>query len=170
MSYHANISMVLHLVHDIMPIIWAHRPDVKLSIVGKDPPREIFALENNPAVSVTGTVNDIRPYLRKAALALAPITYAAGIQNKILEAMACATPVVATPQAISALDVVPGRDIMVSKDPSIFAETVLHMLHDPDRQQKVGKAGRRYVETHHQWNNIIARLEGCYHNAINPKN
>jgi glycosyltransferase involved in cell wall biosynthesis len=169
MSYHANISMVLHLVQDIMPLIWARRPDVKLYIVGKDPPREISALEKNPAVFVTGTVSDIRPYLRKATLALAPITYGAGIQNKILEAMACATPVVATPQAISALDVIPERDILVSKEATLFAEKVLSMLDDPKRQQEVGKAARHYVKTHHQWAKIVDRLERCYHNAINSK-
>jgi len=169
-SYHANISMVLHLVNDIMPHIWSRRPDVKLTIVGKDPPRIILALKKHPAVSVTGTVSDIRPYLQKAALALAPITYSSGIQNKILEAMACAVPVVATPQAISTLDVLPGRDILVSKDPLMFAETVLRMLDDPQRQKEVGEAGRRYVKTHHQWTEITTRLERCYQNAIRGEN
>ena len=91
MSYHANISMVLFLVQKIMPNIWSHKPDVNLWIVGKDPPNEIRALQKESRITVTGTVSDIRPFLQKATISVAPLTYGAGIQNKVLESMACAT-------------------------------------------------------------------------------
>jgi glycosyltransferase involved in cell wall biosynthesis len=86
MSYHANITMSLHLVQNIMPHVWAKKSDVKLWIVGKDPAREIQALSQHPNVTVTGTVADIRPHLQRATAAVAPVTYGAGIQNKVLEA------------------------------------------------------------------------------------
>lgn len=167
MSYHANVTMALHLVQNIMPIVWARCPDAKVYIVGKDPTREVQALAQNPAVVVTGTVDDIRPYLYRATVAVTPITYGAGIQNKVLEAMACATPVVSSPQAISALRVMPGRDVLVAQEPIAFAEAVLDLLRDPQRQCSIGAAGRAYVEAHHRWPDIAMQLEEVYLNAVN---
>jgi len=166
MSYHANVTMLLHFVHDILPFIHTHRPDVKLCVVGKDPPREVRALAQNPSIVVTGSVPDIRPYLQRATVAVAPLTYGAGIQNKVLEAMACATPVVATPQAVSALNVLPGRDVLLAREPAAFAETVLDLLEAPQQQRQIGEAGRRYVEKHHPWAVIAEQLEEVYNEVI----
>ena len=166
MSYHANVTMTLNLIENIMPIVWARRADTRVMVVGKDPPREIQALAQNPNVVVTGTVDDIRPYLYRATAAVTPITYGTGIQNKVLEAMGCATPVVSTPQAVSALRVAPGRDVLVAQEPIAFAEAVLELINDPQRARDIGQAGRKYVETHHQWSEIAAQLEETYQNAI----
>ncbi len=169
MSYHANVTMALYMTQAIMPYIWAKRPDTKLLVVGKDPTPEVLALSENPAVTVTGTVDNIRSYLQKATVAVAPIIYGVGIQNKVLEAMACATPVVSTPQAVSALEAMPGRDVLVAQEPAKFAEAVLRLLGDPQCQREVGLAGRHYVETHHQWDNVATRLEGVYNEVISAK-
>lgn len=166
MSYHANVTMTLNLIENIMPIIWARRPDTRVIVVGKDPTREIQALAQNPNIEVTGTVDDIRPYLYRATAAVTPITYGTGIQNKVLEAMACATPVVSTPQAVSALRVAPGRDVLVAQEPLAFAEAVLGLLNDPQRQNEIGQAGRMYVESHHRWPEIAGQLEKIYQDAI----
>ena len=166
MSYHANVTMVLHLVNSIMPLIWAKRPEFRLNIVGKDPSRELRALNQHPQIEVTGTVNDIRPYLRRATMALAPVTYSAGIQNKVLEAMACATPVVTTPMAVSALTAQVGRDLLTAQDPEDFAFAVLSLLENPARCLSLGANGRRFVETQHSWKNIASQLELVYQDAI----
>jgi sugar transferase (PEP-CTERM/EpsH1 system associated) len=166
MSYHANVAMALFLVEDIMPHVWAARPDVKVTIVGKDPPREILSLAQNPAVTVTGTVADLRPYLQQATIAAAPITYGAGVQNKILEAMACATPVVATPQAIAALAAELGRDLLVAQEPAELAELILDLLQDSNRRDAIGRAGRAFVENHHDWAVVTAQLEQIYQKVI----
>jgi glycosyltransferase involved in cell wall biosynthesis len=162
MSYHANVTMVKYLVDKIMPLVLERKPGVKLWIVGKNPTREIRALAENSAITITGTVDDIRPYLQTAAIAVAPITYGAGIQNKILEAMACATPVVTTPQAISALAVRPDRDLLVASEPAEIAAIILSLLDEPDRRRKIGDYGRRYVEQNHNWEAISAQLTGIY--------
>lgn len=162
MSYHANIAMVLHLVNAILPHVWAKRPEMKLMVVGKDPPRELLALAENPAVRVVGSVPDLRPYLQRATLAVAPITYGAGIQNKVLEALACATPVVATPLAVSALNIQRGEEILVAEEPRAFARQVLMLLDDPALQRRLGLAGRRFVEREHSWDAAAARLEEIY--------
>jgi glycosyltransferase involved in cell wall biosynthesis len=166
MSYHANVTMTLHLVHEIMPHVWQQRPEAKLLVVGKDPAREIQALAQNPNIVVTGTVDALPPYLQKATVAVAPITYGAGIQNKILEAMGCGTPVVTTPQAVSALCIEPGRDLLVADSPESYAQAILSVLANPQRQEELGRNGRLYVEQHHHWPNVAARLETIYAEAI----
>ncbi len=162
MSYHANVAMVLHLVNDIMPHVWAERPEAKLTVVGKDPPRELLALSDHAGVRVTGSVPDLRPFLQHATVAVAPITYGAGIQNKVLEALACATPVVASPQAVSALNIRAGEEILVAEEPQVFARHVLTLLANPAWQRQLGKAGRQFVEREHSWDAVAAQLEQIY--------
>jgi glycosyltransferase involved in cell wall biosynthesis len=166
MSYHANIAMVKHLVEVIMPQIWAQKPEAKLQIVGKDPPRLIRAMGEQPRVTVTGTVSDIRPYLQKATLAVVPITYGTGIQNKILEAMACATPVVVSSHAASSLQAVEGHEVLVADTASDFASAVLALLGDSGRRTSLGTAGRSYVERNHDWFRVAAQLVDIYDMAI----
>jgi glycosyltransferase involved in cell wall biosynthesis len=166
MSYHANNRMVLHLVQDIMPIVWESCPEVKVWVVGKDPSQEILQLTTNPAVQVTGTVADIRPYLRRATIAVAPLVYGAGIQNKVLEAMACGTPVISTPRAISALSIQPGQEVILAEDANSFAHSILNLLNDPQRQALLSMAGRKYAVDHHGWSNITNDLEKIYQETI----
>ncbi|MCP4360526.1 MAG: glycosyltransferase [Chloroflexi bacterium] len=169
MSYHANIAMVRHLVHNIMPLVWQQRADINLWIVGKDPISEIRSLSAHPHITVTGTVPDLPPYINQAAIAVAPITYNAGIQNKILEAMACGTPVVTTPQAISALDLVPGKDLLVADGPKAYAQAILELLANPQKSAQVGVNGRRYVEINHNWGHIAQQLETIYRQSISAQ-
>src|SRR5215216_1990774 len=141
MSYHANISMAKYLVEEIMPRIWKFRPAARLYIVGKDPASSIKKMTRNPLITVTGTVDDIRPFLWRATVSVVPLLYGAGIQNKILEAMATGTPVVTTCQALSALQAQPGKDLFVSDDADGFSEAVLQLIAHRELQQKMGQAG-----------------------------
>jgi sugar transferase (PEP-CTERM/EpsH1 system associated) len=166
MSYHANIAMTLHLAREIMPLIWKQRPQVKLYVAGKDPTGDIQKLAEEPRIVVTGTVPDLPPYLAKAAVALAPLVYGAGIQNKVLEAMACGTPVVTSPRAVAALEIEPGRDVLVADGAGEFATAVLRLLGDASLRVKLGRAGRHYVETHHNWQKTAVQLEAIYRSVI----
>jgi len=166
MSYHANVSMVLQFVSKTLPLIWEKRPGVRLVVVGKDPPPALRRLAQDPRITVTGTVADIRPYLWNSAVSIAPLVYGAGIQNKVLEAMACGIPVITTPQAASALQAIPGDDLLVAGDYPSLAHHVLTLLEAPDRQRQFGLAGRRYVERFHRWDHIIGGLEEIYGKAI----
>ncbi|HSG16520.1 MAG TPA: glycosyltransferase, partial [Anaerolineae bacterium] len=111
---------------------------------------------------VTGMVEDMRPFLRRATAAVAPLTYGAGIQNKVLEAMACSTPVIASPQAVGALSAESGRDLLVAHDAPDFSTRILDLLDDTGRQLSLGTQGRDYVESHHNWQAIAVRLEEIY--------
>lgn len=168
MSYHANISMVMFLLEQIMPHVWQKRPQVKVWIVGKDPSSEIQAWADHPCVTVTGTVPEIRPYLQKAACAVTPIVYGAGIQNKVLEAMACGTPVVTTSKAVSAIDVISGNELLIADTPTAFANAICSLLEDDALRTRIGKAGKAYVEAHHHWDSIVANLEQIYQQSMEP--
>lgn len=165
MSYHANVTMVHFLVREVMPFIWSKKPGVKLWIVGKNPGRALRQLEENPQIAVTGTVPDLRPYLQRASIAVAPIQYGAGIQNKVLEAMACGTAVICSSRAVSALQVQPGRHLVTADQPQTFANAVMDLLTDGTLRTQISQAGRNYVETHHDWDQIAARLEDIYENT-----
>ena len=166
MSYHANISMAKYLVEEIMPRIWKFRPAARLYIVGKDPTPAIKQLSRNPLITVTGTVDDIRPFLWRATVSVVPLLYGAGIQNKILEAMATGTPVVTTCQALSALQAQPGKDLFVSDDPDGFSQAVLQLIANRDLQQKTGDAGVIYVRTFHSWDSIASQLVNIYQQIL----
>ncbi len=168
MSYHANVSAALHLVNDIMPRVWAVNPAARVIIAGTDPTQQIRLLARQHAgrVEVTGSVPDMRPFLRRAAVAIAPVLYSAGIQNKVLEAMACGTPVIASPQAIAALAARPGSDLVVAGDEASFAREILALLANSARQAQIGQAGRAYVEHQHSWRAVTEQLESVYHRAL----
>ena len=167
MSYHANISMVQYLVEEIMPRIWKLRPAARLYIVGKDPSPAIRQLSQNPLITVTGTVNDIRPFLWRATVSVVPLLYGVGIQNKILEAMATGTPVVTTCRALSALQAQPGKDLLAYDDPDRFSEAVLQLIADRSFQHRIGDAAVTYVRTYHNWNSIASQLVNIYQYVLN---
>ncbi len=169
MSYHANIAAADDLVQKMMTLVWREQPNAQLYLVGKDPSPAVLAMGELPNVTVTGSVPDLRPYLAEAALAISTVRYGVGIQNKVLEAMAMATPVVCSPQANSALRTVNGQDILVGEGPEAIARHILDLLASPEKRAAVGAAGRRYVEQHHTWNSAAVRLENMYQAVIDEK-
>lgn len=162
MSYHANISMVKYLVTEIMPRVWNVRPHAQLVIVGKDPSPEIRELGRQEYITVTGTVDDIRPFLWQAAVSVVPLLYGAGIQNKILEAMATATPVITTSRTLAALDAESGLEIAVADTAENFASEILRIMSNLEHRQKLGSAGLAYVQRNHSWKSIAERLIDVY--------
>jgi sugar transferase (PEP-CTERM/EpsH1 system associated) len=166
MSYHANVAAVSHMVQEVMPLVWARRPGVKLEIVGKNPPQAIFALAKDDRVHVTGFVPDLRPYLAQATVSVSPMQYSVGIQNKVLEAMAMGAPVVTTPQTRTAILAREGEHFLIGESAADFAAQVIRLLNDRELAARIGAAGRQYVEEHHDWNRIAARLEEVYHRVV----
>jgi glycosyltransferase involved in cell wall biosynthesis len=165
LSYHANHAAALFLVREIMPLVWRSRADVRVVLAGAAPRPELQELACDPRVTVTGFVPDLRPYLATATLAVCPIRYGVGIQNKVLEAMAMATPVIAARQTTVALSAEPGRDLLTAEEPHDYAAAILELLADPARAAALGAAGRRYVEAHHTWAAGVAAFEACYRHA-----
>jgi glycosyltransferase involved in cell wall biosynthesis len=164
MSYHANVTAAHYLATQVMPLVWAVRPDMQLIIAGSRPPKSLVGLatEYPGRVTVTGYLPDLREPLHQASIAAAPLLYGAGVQNKVLEAMACATPVVATSRAVHALAVKPGTDCLVADTPQAFADAVLLLLKENAMRLQMGAAGRCYVETNHNWHVITTQMESIY--------
>jgi glycosyltransferase involved in cell wall biosynthesis len=159
MSYHANVHAALVLVTQIMPLVWMQNPNIRVQLVGKDPPKELHKLaEEDKRIELTGTVKDFPDFLQKASLAVAPVMYGVGIQNKVLEAMACATPVITSPQGVSALGAVVGRDVLTARTSEEFATKIVDLLDNQMMLEELGRHGRLYVEKNHDWNIIIKDL------------
>ena len=162
LSYHANISMVMSLYNEIMPRLWEKRPTVRLMVVGKDPPGEIRKLADSTRVFVTGTVEDIRPFLWEATAAVVPLGYGAGIQNKILEAMATGTPVLTNSKVLSSLSITPGKELLIADTPEDFAASALKLIENPDLCSMIGQAGLQYVKKYHDWSKSARRMVDIY--------
>jgi glycosyltransferase involved in cell wall biosynthesis len=165
LGYHANVAMALHFADHVWPRILARRRGAVLRIVGRGAPPAVRRLAERPGIRVVGAVDDLRSHLCRAALAVAPVPYGAGIQNKVIEAMACATPVVASPQAAAALTARDGVELEVEGDDEGFARRCVSLLEDAARREALGRAGRRYVEREHHWPRIVGRLEAVYRAA-----
>ncbi len=165
MSYHANIAAVLHFAQNILPHIWANDPTVRFQIVGKDPPETVRQLASDERIQVTGTVDDLRPYLAQATVAVCPALYAVGIQNKVLEAMAMGAPVVSTPAGCAALAAKEGQEILTAESEKDFAAAVLRVTSDYALAKQLSVAGRQHVETNHSWKSSAPRLERLYKEA-----
>jgi glycosyltransferase involved in cell wall biosynthesis len=165
MSYHANAATALHLVRHVMPLIWAEESDARLVIAGKDPPPFVRALQQDSRIVVTGFVDDLRPFFRAATLVAAPLVYGAGIQNKVLEAMASAVPVVTTEQVAQALKAVPGTEFLVARDDREFAKEAVRLIRQPGIRRGIALAGRQYVEREHDWTEMSRRLARVYEAA-----
>jgi sugar transferase (PEP-CTERM/EpsH1 system associated) len=166
MSYHANAAAAIDLLRRIMPIVWQARPEARVWIVGQAPSAEVAALARDSRVTVTGTVPDLRPYLRSATIAVCPMRYGTGLQNKVLEAMACETPVVASAEVAAALSVDPERDLLIAATDEDFARKIVLLLDDRLRREELGRRGRGYVIRHHDLETLGRQLESVYEDAI----
>ena len=158
MNYAPNVDAVLHFHREIFPIVRQRLPDLRFHVVGRDPNRSVRALARDPRVTVAGQVPDVRPWLSGAALAVAPLRFGRGIQNKVLEAMASGVPVVATSLGAQGLSDPGSAGVRVADEPAAFAQEVLDLMSDPERRRRASCEGRRYVERHHRWEDHVATL------------
>lgn len=157
MDYRPNHEGAVWFVQEILPHILKSLPQARAYFVGACPPPALQKLAG-PNVVVTGRVEDVRPYIQHAGAVVAPLRIARGVQNKVLEAMAMAKPVIATQEAARSLAVRPGSDLWVENEPSRFAEAVLTALRSPERD-RVARNGYAYVEQHHSWPGLLADFE-----------
>jgi sugar transferase (PEP-CTERM/EpsH1 system associated) len=157
MDYWPNIDAVQWFAAEMLPAIRQRLPDARFCVVGARPSREVQALAALPGVTVTGTVPDVRPYLAHAALAVAPLRIARGIQNKVLEAMAMAKPVIVTPQALEGIVAEPGRDLMLGASAAAFIQQACAALEE--LPVDMGRAARAQVEASYNWDINMSRVD-----------
>lgn len=162
MDYLPNVQGATWFAESVLPIIRRSMPEVRVAIVGSRPSAPVRRLASLSGVTVTGYVEDVRDWIARAAVCIAPLRIARGIQNKVLEAMAMGRPVVATPEAFEGIDATPGRELVVAGDARAFAEAVLELLRDRARAAEIGRAGRACVERRYRWERNLAVLDEVF--------
>lgn len=156
MDYWPNVDAVTTFAHELFPKILAQDACVRFYIVGARPAAEVQKLAKLPGIAVTGAVADIRPYIHHAKLAVAPLRLARGIQNKVLEAMAMAKPVIASPQAAEGIEARVGQELIVAESAELVRQA-LQLLQQGGAE--IGVAGRARVLASYSWESSLSRFE-----------
>jgi|KBSSwiStaDraftv2_1062776.scaffolds.fasta_scaffold89632_3 glycosyltransferase involved in cell wall biosynthesis len=162
LDYAPNADAANYLVSAIAPLVRQEIPDLEVIIAGRNPSPDMLALASRtPGVTVTGSVPDLRPYLESAAVFVAPLRFASGMQNKILEAMAMELPVVTTPVAAEGFRVDGDEEppLLVGSDAREIAAHIARVIRDPRTAQRLGADGRRYVHQHCDWERSAHMLD-----------
>jgi len=160
MDYFPNVDAVQYFCQEVFPLVRNSAPEAQFYIVGRNPTQQVKALKKYPNVIVTGTVPDVRPYLARATVSVAPLRIAPGVQNKVLESMAIGVPVIGTAQSFKGIAATESDGIRIANDPRSFAQHVVAFLRsDATFRCQIARQARRYVERHHRWDDQGARLE-----------
>jgi glycosyltransferase involved in cell wall biosynthesis len=168
MDYPPNIDAAMYLIEEILPLVQRQFPDVRLQIVGRDPPARLQRAGQRPGVTVTGFVDDVRPYMEQATVFAAPLRFGAGIQNKVLEALAMEVPVVATPLAADGLRTEDGGQppVQVTSDTQQFAALISKRLAEHASDSEPVAEARRFVERHFVWRSSGQKLDQVFNRVV----
>jgi len=158
MDYYANIEGVTWFCHDILPGIKKEFPRTKCYIVGSNPALKVKDMENIEGVKVTGFVDDIRPYYQLADVCVVPLRIAAGIQNKVLEAMSMEKSVVTTAKALEGIPAVIDEHILIEDNPQNFSSTVIKLLKNSEQRKTLGTNARKFVKYEFNWKTNMKML------------
>ena len=161
MDYWPNVDGVAWCVAEMLPQLQQQWPKLRFYIVGRSPTPQVLALASERVV-VTGTVVDVRPYLQHAAVVVAPLRVARGIQNKILEAMAMARPVVTVPSCADAIGAGEAQGLIRADNASDFVRALSALLAQPDRTRVLGLAARQCVVNNYSWQANLSGIDACF--------
>ncbi len=159
MDYRPNMEGMTWFCENVWPQVREQVPSAVLRIVGRRPGSAVRGLSRLPGVQIHADVPDVRPYLFSAKVAIVPLHVARGVQNKVLEALACETPVVASPAALRGLNLVPGEEALSAESPAEWISAITHLLQNDVACRRLAKAGRLHVERHCQWDQQLAPLD-----------
>jgi glycosyltransferase involved in cell wall biosynthesis len=165
MMFGPNVGAARRLALEILPLVRQAVPAARVVLVGRDPAPEVRALAGD-RVAVTGTVDDVRPYLARGTVFACPMRLGSGIKNKILQAWAMARPVVATPASLGGLAAVDGVNLVVREDNRGFADAVVDLMRDPGRAAQLGAGGRATVEREYAWPQRALQFESLLNEAV----
>ncbi len=158
MDYAPNVAAVRLFAQEVMPLIRARHAQAGFAIVGRAPAAEVRALDGQNGTHVTGEVADVRPWLAGADVVVAPLQIARGVQNKVLEAMAMARPVVLTSAAATGIAGEPGVHFAIADDAQALVDQCLALIDDRARALAMGQAARAFVLAHAGWDDVLAPL------------
>lgn len=159
MNYKPNADAVLWFYLRCWNAVKAAVPNVRWVIAGSNPVPGVVALRSDPTITVTGRVPSLAAVINGSRVAIAPMQSGSGMQFKILEAMACGVPVVATSLGLGDIRAEPDRDILLADTAETFVQAVLTLLYSTELREKIGEAGMRYVNARHTWEALNAEFE-----------
>jgi glycosyltransferase involved in cell wall biosynthesis len=163
MDFRPNVDAVIWFCQEVLPLVRRRMPDVRFYIVGRSPHRRVLRLADDPAVTVTGYVDDVRPYIAGTCVYVIPLRIGGGTRLKVLEAMAMGKPIVSTSLGCEGFQgLVPGLELSLADTPEEFAQRVIELLRDASRRERLGQAARRFVEEQYDWRLIVPKLESAY--------
>ncbi len=165
MRYAPNVEAALWFLAQVWPLVRAARPAARFFLVGRDPTPALLAHDGRDGVTVTGTVDEPADWIARGAVCVAPIRAAAGLQNKLLEALAMGKALVATPEANEGIQAPAGEALLLAREPAAFAAAVLELLGDAARRRALGLAGRAFVEARWTWEAPFLVLEAAFNEA-----
>ncbi len=151
MDYPPNVDAAAYFANEIFPLVRREIPEAKFHVVGKNPNAEVLSLGRRDGIVVTGTVPDVKEYLRHVQVYICPMRLGAGMKMKVLEAMAVSLPVVSTTRGAEGMDFVAGREFIAADEPGEFASAVVRLLGDGSLREEYGRWGRRAVERSYTW-------------------
>lgn len=169
LNYPPNVDGLKWFVEKVWPEVRSKVPTARFLIVGKSPVSPVQRLAEVPGVELHANVPDVRPFLARSAVAIAPMRFARGVQNKILEAMSMEKAVVATPQSLEGLSAQSGVELLAARTPEDWSTTLCSLLTDPLHVARIGCAGRRYVEQNHCWNDCLQPFEDFLAPHVPPR-
>jgi len=160
MDWLANEQAIFFFEKQVLPRIRSHVPDVSLLVVGRNPSPRLRALGlRQPAIKVTGTVEDVRPHMARGSVYIVPLLVGGGTRLKIYEAMAMGKPIVSTTVGAEGLEVRNGENIIFADNPAAFADCVVQLLQQPERRTKMADAARRWVTENYSWAAVTRTLD-----------
>lgn len=158
MDYRPNEDAVIWFVDSLWEKIKETWPNSEFVIAGMNPSLKIRRLESMSGITVTGYVQDIVPYYRAADIFVAPFRIARGVQNKILQALACGLPVITTPRGLEGINAQDGKEVLVAKDESEFFHAIKRVLEDSDLCEHLSKSGSDLIQREYSWNSALEVL------------
>jgi glycosyltransferase involved in cell wall biosynthesis len=161
-----NIEAVLSFYHSAFARIRKKIPDVTLCIAGGSPSEEIKKLAADPAVTITGFVDDLLPYYIESDISIAPMRIGGGVQCKILDAMAAGLPVITTSQGNEGICAAPAKEIFVADTPETFAERTVELIKNSELRKTISRNAIQFVRNNFGWEQTIKRLEAVYHECL----
>jgi glycosyltransferase involved in cell wall biosynthesis len=168
MFYEPNVDAVRFFVRQILPRIRKQSPRARFVVVGRDPLPDIAALHDGDTITVTGTVDDVAPYLRRASVAVVPIRFGSGTRIKILEAFAHGTPVVSTTLGAEGLEVANERELLLADAPDAFAAACVRLAADGCLQASLAERGLDLVRRRYQWQDVERQVQALIAGGRDP--
>jgi glycosyltransferase involved in cell wall biosynthesis len=168
MNFGPNIDAARRLAQEVLPRVRESVPDARAVIVGREPTADVLALQSS-CVNVTGTVDDVRPYLSNATVFACPMRLGSGIKNKILQAWSMELPVVATTASLGGLDARNGENLMVRDSMDSFADAIVQLIQSPELARRIGSSGRSTIVATGTWEVRARELERLLHEAVDRR-